>query len=97
MSGEHIHDRNLRHLMVEAANGVGVYDGGPIKRNRAQHGLHLSRRIGNDLQIDAGREISHHLIRDRALKLRIDRACRERIGASGEIEMDRRDIGEAQA
>ena len=97
MGDQNIDHGGLRHVGIEAADRAFAHHGAAIERHRAQHGVEIGRRIRQHAQQNARGERRHHLVRDRALQLRVGLAALKRLGAGGEVEIHRREIGKCQA
>ena len=94
---QHIDHGGLRHVGIEAADRAFAHHGAAIERHGAQHGIEIGRWVRQHAQQNAGGERRHHLVGDRALQLRVGVAARQRLGAGGEIEEHRCEVGKGQA
>ena len=97
MGDQHVDHRDLGRVRIKTADGALAHDRTTIIGHRLHHPFEFVASRRDDAQRDALGEVGHDRIGNRALELGIDVARRQRLGAGGEIEIDRRELRKAHA
>ena len=97
MGDQHVDDGDLRQVGFETADGAGAHHGAAVVGHGPQHSLELGGLVRQHTHPDPLGEIGHDRIGNGTLELSVDLARRQRRGAGGEIEVDRREIGKPHA